>query len=194
MKKIGGVLALLSVNMVGTAQSFDEWFRQKKVELSYMKGQVAALEAYIKVTEDGYRIVQQGTDIIGAIKSRDFDLHSEQFKSLSKVQPAIGQSAIMQTVTDIYDKINEMAGDAKAKATILPGWSIIINEQFDGLVTNCFNSIACLKNLLTDGQTEMTDQVRLSEIEEICSRIKHDFEAAVLLRNGVGILSQNINP
>lgn len=42
------------------AQTFDEWFRQKKTQKKYLVQQIAALKVYLGYLKEGYEIAQKG--------------------------------------------------------------------------------------------------------------------------------------
>ena len=42
------------------AQTFAEWFQQKKTQIKYLTEQIAALEQYGNYVKQGYRIAQGG--------------------------------------------------------------------------------------------------------------------------------------
>src|SRR5690606_37042983 len=75
------------------AQTWDEWFQQKKTQKKYLIKQVAALQIYLGYVKKGYEIARQGLNLIGDIKDGDFSLHKDYFESLKAVNPAIRNSA-----------------------------------------------------------------------------------------------------
>jgi hypothetical protein len=71
------------------AQTFDEWFRQKKTQIQYLIDQIAALKVYSQSLEKGYQITGAGLKFIHGVKKGDFDLHQFYFSSLKKVNPQV---------------------------------------------------------------------------------------------------------
>ena len=65
------------------AQTFSEWFRQKKTQKKYLLQQIAALQVYIGYAQKGYRIAKEGLTTIGGFTKGEFDLHSD-FQKLCK--------------------------------------------------------------------------------------------------------------
>lgn len=193
MKKIGGVLVLLSVNMIGMAQSFDEWFRQKKTQLKYLKAQIAAEEAFINSVEEGYQLVQKGTDVIGVLKKGDYDLHSEHFGSLSKVKLRVGQYAVMQAFSDLQGAIVHLSEEAIRNASSLPHWREMISDYFEELLGHVQADMDETKDLTTNDEASLTDAQRIDGIYEISLRMKKNYETAVELRNSVNILLFNLS-
>lgn len=98
--KVMAVVVVMLAGMVGRAQTFDEWFRQKSTQLKYLRQQIAALSAYSGVTEDGYRIVGRGTDSIAAVKRSDVGMFAGYFSSLGTAKPAIRNWAMERGIKD----------------------------------------------------------------------------------------------
>lgn len=76
-----------------TAQTWDEWFRQKKTQRRYLAKQIALLKVYLGYLKKGYEIADKGLTTIHNIKNGDFNLHRDFFGSLKNVNPHIRNSA-----------------------------------------------------------------------------------------------------
>ena len=79
MKNILIIIILLAGSFCH-AQTYDEWFRQKKTAKKYLLDQIAALQTYIGYAEKGYSIVTGGLNTIKDIKHGDFNLHNNYFR------------------------------------------------------------------------------------------------------------------
>ncbi|NVM62155.1 hypothetical protein FHW88_000431 [Mucilaginibacter sp. SG538B] len=84
-----GSCLLILCSVCAQAQTFAEWFSQKKTQLKYLTQQIAALEQYGKDVEQGYRIAKSRWAGIGSWVKGEFDLHSAYYRSLRTVNPAI---------------------------------------------------------------------------------------------------------
>ncbi|MDX5481968.1 MAG: hypothetical protein LPK07_09820 [Hymenobacteraceae bacterium] len=90
MKKLW-MLLLLSVTVTGArAQTAGEWFQQKKTQKEYLLEQLAALRLYAGYAQQGYAIAREGLSAIGDGKTGEYGLHTEFFRSLGQVRPAVG--------------------------------------------------------------------------------------------------------
>jgi hypothetical protein len=156
------------------AQTFDEWFRQNHTQLKYSRRQIAALQAYIAVTEKGYALVQAYAQAIAAIKKGDLDLHGNYFASLKTVKPAIPNLAAQ--ITDLNQRILGVARWCK-------GRSPAGDAFFQGLVTACATDISWLNTLTTDNQVQLKDEQRLEAIETLCRRMRQRLTDALTARN-----------
>src|SRR5690606_36713128 len=106
MKKItiiAGMLLTVSANQ--QAQTFKEWFRQKKTQIEYLIQQIAALQLYIGYAKKGYNIAKEGLNTIGGFTRGEFDLHGNFIHSLKKVNPEIKPYTRMADIIAMLEKI-----------------------------------------------------------------------------------------
>src|SRR4051794_23883691 len=89
MKLLFLFLAMLLISTVCDAQTWNEWFRQKKTQIRYLEEQIIALQVYGSYLQAGYKIVQGGLSTIHDIKNVDFNLHKDYFSSLKRVNASI---------------------------------------------------------------------------------------------------------
>lgn len=191
MKKITTFFLLLALTGNSKAQDFDEWFRQKKTQLSYLRQQIAALEACIKVTESGYDIAKKGTSLITGITSDDYSQHNSYFTSLLNVRASIGQSPTVKAIDGLQKNITAVAAQAKQQATALPSWTPTINAFFQSLLEECSADLTWLNVLTTNGQVQLNDGERNQAIDKVCDRMKQRYEAALRARNAIVLFCLN---
>jgi hypothetical protein len=173
-------------------QTFDEWFQQKKTQLDYLRQQIAALQTYMKTTEDGYGIVQRGTEGITGVKKEDYSLHSGYFESLENVRPAITRYPVIGAAVRLQNQLIELATETNAQAEALSGWSGTVAAFFRGMLADCSTDLDILMNLATDGQVQMTDAERLTAIDRLYRRMKERYIAGIQVREAVIFLQKNL--
>jgi len=76
-----GVIMILGWQML-SAQTFGEWFRQKKTQTEYLVQQIAALQVYKGYLKAGYNVVSGGLHLIKDVREGEFDLHKKYFTDL----------------------------------------------------------------------------------------------------------------
>ncbi|MBO9573555.1 MAG: hypothetical protein J7497_15310, partial [Chitinophagaceae bacterium] len=84
MKIIISIIFLFG-SFSGSAQTWSEWFKQKKTQIKYLTQQIAALQIYIGYARKGYEIADKGLTAIGDIKNGEFNLYRDFFSSLREV-------------------------------------------------------------------------------------------------------------
>lgn len=172
MKKI--VLALLvCVSAAGNlkAQTFAEWFQQKKTQKKYLVQQIAALQVYIGYAKKGYKIAKEGLNTIGGFTRGEFNLHTDYFNSLKSVNPEVRryvkvaeiialQVKIIQNYNRTYRQLNSsdaFSGDELA----------YIGRVYSRLLDDCDKTLDELITITTDGKLEMKDDERIERIDKL---------------------------
>ncbi len=64
MKTILLVIATVLLFQSANAQTWDEWFKQKKTQKKYLVQQIAALRVYLDYLKKGYTVVHNGLNTI----------------------------------------------------------------------------------------------------------------------------------
>ncbi len=170
MKKI--ILFLLLFVSAGSslqAQTFAEWFRQKKTQKKYLLQQIAALQVYIGYAKKGYNIAKEGLTTISGFTRGEFNLHTDYFNSLKSVNPEIKryvrvadiialQIKIVQNYNREYQRLN--SSDAFSNDELA-----YIGRVFSRLLDNCDKTLDELITITTAGKLEMKDDERMKRID-----------------------------
>lgn len=171
MKKMLPIILMLIVSGTATAQSFDEWFRQKETRIKYMLQQIAANKVYIEFLQKGYHIAQAGLQTISDIKNGDFKLHSGFINALATVNPKIKNLAKVAGIIALQVQvIKEGKGAiqmAQSSGQLTSSEIIYMQMVFNRLLDECTKNISELIAVITSGQTEMTDDERIKRIDQI---------------------------
>lgn len=153
------------------AQTFDEWFRQKKTQIQYLKDQIAALHVFSQSLQKGYEIADAGLRFINGIKKEDFDLHQFYFSSLKKVNPDLKSYSkiadIILLQTEILNACNNEKKRMKQSQEFSPGEISYSLKVFEKLLNGCGEIIDQLMAVLEDGNYEMKDDARLKIIDHL---------------------------
>lgn len=171
MKQSVLILGLLLFCAVAQAQTFSEWFKQKKTQKKYLIEQIAALGAYAKIARKGYDVARDGLSVIGSLKNGEFGLHMLYFNSLKAVNPTIAkhpkiaevilmQMEIIQIKKNTVKRIN-------APKVMIAGEANYISEVFERLLDDCAGTMNDLTDVITAGQLEMKDDERIQRIDLI---------------------------
>ena len=190
-------LLLLSMAiLLGTApvwaQTFAEWFQQKRTQIKYLEKQIAALEVYKGIVEKGYQLAKDGTNVIAVIKQGDYELHQQYFASLQNVNPTIlldpnVQSAFRMTslIKELAEKIRDITANRK---TSFVDYSALGAAYADGLISDCNEQEDLLISLSTDGKLQMTDDQRLQAVYYVKTRLDNRYIMAVSHLNDLNAL------
>lgn len=172
---------------VAKAQTFAEWFQQKKTQRKYLLQQIAALQIYTGYLQKGYSIARKGLTAIGDFKNGEFNLHSDYFNSLKNVNPKIQNYS---RVTDIisfqvkivktYDKTYLLAKKSNAFNADQIAY---LFRVFSRLLDDCTVTIDELITLTTSGKLEMKDDERLERIDVLYNDMQNKYTFAKSFSN-----------
>jgi hypothetical protein len=153
------------------AQTFNEWFRQKKTQRKYLIEQIAALKVYLSKLKKGYEIAQKGLNTISNIKDGNFNLHRDFFGSLKNVNPAISNSAKVADIIafQIYitRDMKRVYDFCKTNDSFTPEEVRYIAKVHSNLLFLCDASLSELLTIIRTNETEMTDDERLLRINKV---------------------------
>ncbi len=172
MKKIFTILSIVFIfSLHANAQTFDEWFKQKKTQKKYLVQQIAALKVYLGYLKKGYEIAQKGWTTVENIKNGNFNLDRDFFRSLKNVNPAIKNTA---KVADIIAFQYYIIKDFKRIYNFCENNKYFTSEEIRYIAkvhTNmlflCDASISELLNIIQADKMEMTDDERIMRINKI---------------------------
>lgn len=193
MKKL---LILFLLGMFATttqAQTFAEWFRQKKTQKQYLIQQIAALQVYIGYAQKGYSIAKEGLNTIGELKRGEFNLHTGYFNSLKSVNPKIKQyakvadiMAMQVAIIKDYSKTRRRMQESGAFNGKELDYIIRVSGR---LLDDCENTLAELITVTTDGNLEMKDDERLERIDILYQDMKDKYTFSQSFNNETMVLA-----
>lgn len=151
------------------AQTFSEWFRQKKTQKKYLLQQIAALQVYIEYAQKGYKIAKEGLTTIGGFTKGEFNLHGDYFNSLKMVNPEIKQYAKIADIIAMQLKIvqdyNRSYGQISRSNAFNADELDYIRRVFSRLLDDCEETLDELIAVTTNGKLEMKDDERMARID-----------------------------
>jgi hypothetical protein len=172
------VIICCSVSCV-QAQTFNEWFKQKKTQIQYLVDQIAALKVYSESLEKGYKITNGGLKFIHGIKEGDFDLHEMYFNSLKKVN---AQVKSYSKIADIILKQTAILKACKKQKNLMRERLEFSDEElnysdkvFENLLDGCGEIIDQLTAVLSDGIFEMKDGERIEIIDQLYDQMEERY-------------------
>lgn len=172
MKKILSLLlVLMAVSGSLKAQTFAEWFQQKKTQKKYLIQQIAALQVYIGYAKKGYNIAKDGLNTIGGFTRGEFDLHGDFINSLKNVNPEIKRYAKVADIIALQVKIVQQSGRAyrqlQQSDMLSANELTYIDRVFTRLLDDCEQILDELITVTTNGKLEMKDDERMSRIDRL---------------------------
>ncbi len=194
MKKLSlFAIFLMAFHSMASAQTFDEWFRQKRTQKKYLIQQIAALQTYFNYAKEGYDIEGKGLRSIQQIKQGDWDLHNEFFNSLKKVNPNIEHFCKVAAITSLGTKVIAQARqtlkDVRAAGYLSPEEISHCSAVFDFLLGDCLKTFDELIAVTTSGERGMTTDERLKRLDSLYQEMQEKYAFCCSFGQSMGMLS-----
>jgi hypothetical protein len=170
MKKYMILLLVLPTTAL-QAQTWSEWFRQKKTQIKYLTGQIAALKAYGDYTQKGYEIAEQGLRTIHRIKEGDFSLHQGYISSLGIAKPQIKGYWKVADIVTLQLRITQLYQNhtyrAQRSGLFTPEEIKYLTSVFTQLLNEGSEVLKKLVVLTSDDGFELKDNERIKRIDAL---------------------------
>ena len=181
MRKILITMWVVVSCALANSQTLAEWTQQKKTQIEYLLDQIAANKVYLEYVEKGYEISKTGLNTIQDIKSGDFKLHSDLFRSLEIVNPDIrGYARVADIITTqvrivkvISTTTKNLGASGQFKVTELDQIKLV----FENILEECLENIDELYLVITGSESgsdcyRMTDDERIKRIDQIYAEMQ----------------------
>lgn len=160
------LLSVLTVR-VSQAQTFAEFFKQKKTQKKYLLQQIAALQVYIGYAKNGYNIASGGLQTIKDITGCEFDLHSAFINSLKTVTPVIRKHVKVAEIIEYQIRIGKAFRTVKYSPYLSVGNQLYVIGVHEKVIQECGKDLEELLLVITSGKVEMTDEERMRRLDSI---------------------------
>jgi hypothetical protein len=155
-----------------SAQTFAEWWSQKKTQIRYLNQQIAALMVYGQYVKQGYQVSQNGLGSISGWAKDEFDLHRSRYSSLRQVNPAIKDDGRAVAVVNDLEAISlQLSGLGGVAGLKLDDREYLSSVRVKVLL-ECDAEVSELELVTTSAKAEMTDDERLARLAQIDERVK----------------------
>jgi len=182
------LVLLLLLSSMAKAQTYDEFFRQKKTQQKYLIQQLAALKMYTGYLKKGYDITNEGIQTIKGFTKGEFSLHETYLKSLKAINPAtIDKSKILE-IAALQISINRSFNAIVRNANLSESFKIYITDVKRSVLTDCGNNLDELFLIITNEKLELKDDERIKHIEFIYRQMKDNYEFVQSFSNEVKLL------
>jgi hypothetical protein len=153
------------------AQTWNEWFRQKKTQKKYLIQQIAALQMYLKYLKEGYDIAKKGLNVIGDIKQGKFDLDQDYLGSLRTINSSISGSGKISSVIAYHKllirQLEKLEDESNDCDLLTPSEKSYVSTVYANMVRESEKALEDLERILTDDQLEMKDDERIKQLDKI---------------------------
>jgi hypothetical protein len=174
------------------AQTFKEWFMQKKTQKEYLIQQIAALKVYLKYLKEGYDIAKKGLNTIGDIKQGKFDLDETYLESLGNVNSSISGSARVSSILAyqklVVKELRKLMDECTTSEQLTNEERRYVATVYSNMLTESENSLERLQTVITSNELEMKDDERIEQIDLIYVDMKDKYAFARSFSNSTRML------
>ena len=195
MKRIVAVLAMLCLVLNVNAQTWDEWFRQRKTQIKYLVEQISALRVYGATVKRGYELVDTGLKNIGQLKKSDLNIHRSRFASLLQVREGVKGSELIQRMATLQAAIQKVVNGCKKQRLRAGEFSSAESDYFFkvlGYIATESKAVGDEAVLLTsDGNCQMTDDERLKRLQSLYQNMEELYVFVRHFANNISMAALN---
>lgn len=157
------------------AQTFAEWFSQKKTQRKYLLQQIAALQVYSGYLKHGYEIAHRGLGNISGSLKEEFSLHNGYYSRLKAVNPVISSDPRVNDILiwqgDILKSLNEL-GNVNYLTSYEKEY---VSKVKSALLSDCDAQITALQALLSNNRLQMSDDERIKRLNGIHKAMQDNY-------------------
>lgn len=174
------------------AQTWEEWFRQRKTQRKYLLQQIAKLQVHLGYLKRGYDIVNTGMHLVSTIKSADLNLHTNYFDHLKHVTPSVYRYGKITEAINIYKSISNAFKSnyqklAETKALSTSEFEFI-HQLFNSIFEKATINIIELTYVLTNYRLKMTDAERIRRIDDLYNTLSEKHKTFITLESKTQVL------
>ncbi|MGN6401358.1 MAG: hypothetical protein ACTHMD_12940 [Flavisolibacter sp.] len=187
MRKVAMMVMFVTSLSMTHAQTFNEWFKQKKTQIEYLVDQIAALKAYGAVVNKGYEIAGDGLAAIFYNKDGDYRQHSDYFISLRSVKRGIKNYSKLPAIDNMKGQIEKQARQLLSVTTefLTAGEKNYINRVCTGLVEKSKELATETAMIRSDDRLPMKDDERIQRVDKAYLEMQDLYRFSVSVTNGV---------
>lgn len=159
--------AFILLMLIGSnvrAQTWGEFFKQKKTQKKYLLNQIAALQVYIGYARKGYELVGDGLGTLRDISNGEFSLHGAFISSLRQVSTAVRNDVRIAEIISMQLSVLRISGNWGNHALLSTEHRDYISGVRENLRGICLEELEELLLVITAGKVEMSDDERLRRI------------------------------
>lgn len=171
------------------AQTYAEFFRQKKTQTKYLLEQIAALKMYAGYAKKGYDIASTGLNTIRGFSKGEFNLHNTFISSLKTVSPVIKNNTKVAEIIilqlEIAKSFRNIRNSGSSSTT-----SAYVETVRANIVEECGYDLEELLLVITSGKVEMQDDERLQRLDRIYESMLEKSAFVQSFSNRVNLVNQ----
>lgn len=177
------VISLLTVIGSGIpamakAQTFAEWFAQKKTQKQYLLQQIVALQVFSGYLKQGYQIATKGMNSISGSLKAENGLHITYYRRMKSVDPLIKNNEMVKDIIAWQQDILVRLQDITQISGLTADEKNYLGNVRAAVLKDCDQQLNTLQNVITDGKMEMSDAERIALMTKIHTAMMDNYRFA----------------
>lgn len=158
------------------AQTFAEWFSQKKTQKKYLLQQIAALQVYSTYLKQGYGIATNGLGSISGYLKSENSLHNTYYTRLKTADPVVKNNKMTKDIMAWQQDILKRVKEINHVDGITPAEKSYLKDVGLAVLKDCDQQLITLQNVTGDNRMEMSDSERLALLTKVHSAILENYK------------------
>lgn len=168
-----GMMLLWGLGLASFAvqgQTYNELFRQKRTQETYLLKQIASLKLYADQAWKGYQLVSGGLETINDFTSGEFKLHEAFISALSKVSSLVRKDFRVAEIIQFQMNIHSSFRALQKSSSLTQSANLrYYNKVQANVMRECNKNLDELLDIVLSSSLEMNDAERLSRLKLIHS-------------------------
>jgi hypothetical protein len=186
--------SLLSAFLTGMAtqsqaQTFAEWFSQKKTQKKYLLQQIAALQVYSGYLKHGYNIATNGLGSISAYLKSENTRHDTYYNRLRIMDPVVKNNPMVKEILAWQQDILKRTQEISWCSCMTAAETNYLASVRDAVLKDCDQQLNTLQNVVGDSKLEMSDADRIASVSKIHAAMLANYRFASSFAGQVKILA-----
>jgi hypothetical protein len=160
------------------AQTFAEWFAQKKTQKKYLLQQIAALQVFSGYLKKGYQIANNGLGSISGTLKTENGLHSTYYNRMKTASPLVKNNAMIQEIMAWQQDILARLKDISQISSMTAEEKSYLEQVRSAVLKDCDQQLNTLQIVVSDGKIEMSDAERIALVNKIHTAMMENYRFA----------------
>ena len=169
------MLVTLAMAHYAQAQTFAEWFSQKKTQKKYLLQQITALQVYSEYLQKGYRIAKGGLGNIGGYIGNEYGLHNSYYTHLETVSVPVKNNPQVNDILSWQQDILKQVDRIKNQDGLTTKETMYVRKVGNALLNDCDAQLNDLQTVLADQKTKMSDEERIRQIARLHQAMQDNY-------------------
>lgn len=184
-------LATAAMSHCAKAQTFAEWFSQKKTQKKYLLQQIAALQIYSGYLQKGYSIAKGGLGSIGGYVGKEFGLHEGYYSYLRAVSIPVSNNPQVKEILRRQEDILQQLQELKELDGLSTSELKYVRSVSSALLQDCDVQLLELQNILADQRSMMSDEERTRQVARLHRNMQDNYHFVARFRSQLQLYARS---